>query len=196
MRIRLRYGAAVGILAALFSMLGPVSAQASQIPGTSVPTTSHHPGIANRTVQPTPNQRVILYGLQVACDHGDLNSGNPHGLQYGYPPPMVWNLSPSQAVGSPQVYSWNYNNAGFFDMQYTFTPYLAGNLALVKIDTKMTDDNGIGNPTNNVLTSGTQWVMVPADGNTYPFNSTIQNSGFGYHNGPCNLTGTATNTGT
>jgi hypothetical protein len=40
MRISLRYGAAAGILAASFSMLGP-AAQASQIPGTSVPATSH-----------------------------------------------------------------------------------------------------------------------------------------------------------
>ena len=38
MRINFRYGVAVGIVAAAFSTLGPVAAQAGQNPGTSVPT--------------------------------------------------------------------------------------------------------------------------------------------------------------
>lgn len=37
MRSTLRYGAAVGILATAFTTLGPVSAYAGQIPGTSTP---------------------------------------------------------------------------------------------------------------------------------------------------------------
>jgi hypothetical protein len=35
MRTTLRYGVAAGILAAVFSTLGPVSAHAGQVPGTS-----------------------------------------------------------------------------------------------------------------------------------------------------------------
>jgi hypothetical protein len=38
MRIKFRYGAVVGILAAAFSTLGPVAVQAGQTPGTPVPT--------------------------------------------------------------------------------------------------------------------------------------------------------------
>jgi hypothetical protein len=53
MRIRLRYGAAAGILAASFSMLGPL-AQASQIPGTSVPATSHSSAVKTDVMQETP----------------------------------------------------------------------------------------------------------------------------------------------
>jgi hypothetical protein len=60
MRINFRYGAAVGILAAAFATLGPVTAQAGQTPGTSAPTgaraisvqapTAHLPGIAGKSV--------------------------------------------------------------------------------------------------------------------------------------------------
>jgi hypothetical protein len=60
MGIKLRYGVAVGILVALFSMLGPVSAQASHVLGTPVAVASHHSGIANPTV--LPNYRCGRYG--------------------------------------------------------------------------------------------------------------------------------------
>jgi hypothetical protein len=38
MRMNFRHGGTVGMLAAAFGLLGPVAAQAGQIPGTSVPT--------------------------------------------------------------------------------------------------------------------------------------------------------------
>ena len=60
MRINFRYGAAVGILAAAFAMLGPLAAQAGQNPGTQVPTgaaaisvqapTAHLHSIAGKSV--------------------------------------------------------------------------------------------------------------------------------------------------
>jgi hypothetical protein len=52
MRISLGYAAAAGILAASFTMLGPV-AQASQIPGTSVPATSHSSAARTGVMEPT-----------------------------------------------------------------------------------------------------------------------------------------------
>jgi hypothetical protein len=62
MRIRFRYTAAAGILIPLFSMPGPVPAQASQIPGTSVPArTGYHSGpctlkgvVTNNPAHPCP----------------------------------------------------------------------------------------------------------------------------------------------
>ena len=59
MRIRARYAVAAGILAASFSMLGPL-AQASQISGTSVPATSDSSAAKTDVM---PGDLCYLYGV-------------------------------------------------------------------------------------------------------------------------------------
>jgi hypothetical protein len=109
---------------------------------------------------------------------------------------MIWHLTPAQPVGLAQYYPFNYAGSGYFDMKYTFTPILLPQEVLLEIDSVMVDDDGQGNPTGNVLASGQQYEHVAANGDTHPFTSTLSNGGFGYHNGPCTLKGTAINSPT
>jgi hypothetical protein len=81
MGIRLRYGVAVGILAALFSIFGPVSAQASPMHATSVPAVSHSSVITSRTV--APDYRCG-YGYDHHCGHCGYYGCGGHYDHCGY----------------------------------------------------------------------------------------------------------------
>jgi hypothetical protein len=200
MRIRFRYTAATGILTALFSLPGPAPAQASQIPGTPLPATSHYPGIVNQTVSQDPycahneNCRSIFMRTQVSCDHGDANPFNAHGWKSGDWKSLTGLLSPR----NPQwqgFTDFNYNGGGYFIASYPITVDLVPNGldVNVKIRSQIIDVNpppgitlvpDIGTPLR---------FSVPPGAQHYFTTTPVTITGTGYHNGPCTLKGVVWN---
>jgi hypothetical protein len=83
MRINLAYGAMIGILAASFGVLGPATAQASAIAGTSVPAASHHAVSTDRTAQRSDRcgwWGDCCWGWRCGFDHGGFDHG---GFDHG-----------------------------------------------------------------------------------------------------------------
>jgi hypothetical protein len=126
----------------------------------------------------------VLYS--VSCDHGDCNLFNTHGVQNAGPDLQSANVSPGHITNGIH-YNYNYNNGGYFNIDYDFHLVLAEDLSVdVTLTATMNYDGG-GEEGQQTVT-----FNVPKDGQ-YFFEIDIQCSGTCYHNGPAKLTGTATN---
>jgi hypothetical protein len=162
-------------------------------PGLRITTTPANPNL-NVNVPLTalpPNFRSLALQFQWNSDHGDANPGHQHGWVYEGPNTASVSVGPGidghGTVGTCS-FAYDYNTQGLFGCRYDFTAALLEDLSIeVTLVGHMIDDGSGNEQAQNTIT-----FNVPKDGQ-YSWAMGIENSGFSYHNGPSNFTGTATN---
>ena len=139
--------------------------------------------------------RQINVQYQMSCDHGDLNSGNAHGVQTAGPYPRSLYVNPGRQTDA-FTYTYYYNNGGYFHCSYTFSAALLedGTTVLVTVEGVMYDDGSGNEQTNQALTPSAT-ITAGGSGNWF-IDMEHSDSTLGvttYHNGPAHFTFTMEN---
>lgn len=162
--------------------------------GQRITTTPANPNLTvNVVLQGLPDAyRRLDLQFQWQSDHGDLNPWHNSGVRYEGPNTASIPLGPgSDGIGNTGTYSYtyDYDGQGLFRCEYDFTASLLEDLSIeVTLTGKMFDDGSGDEQAEYTIT-----FNVPQDGQNSGWWISIEDSGFGWHNGPAKITGTATN---
>ena len=100
----------------------------------------------------------------------------------------LWRSRSGQQMDNTATFSYDYAGGGYFTCHYVFDAALQQNGSInVTLNGSIVDDGS-----KVVQTTKSANFSVPQDGET-SFSLEMESTGTAYHNGPANLTGTATN---